>query len=76
MNDNLDFLDVLTLLSFYLQVLNQQNIISMGDVQDEVNRAITEIHKHLEEQDKKIDTILKEILQYDQDKTVSRPDKG
>lgn len=58
--DNLNFLDLLTMLSFWLQLENQQNIISLGDVQNEVNRAIAEIHAHLEMQDQKLDRLLEE----------------
>lgn len=59
--DNLDFLDVLTLLSFVLQVQNQSNIIGIRDVQKEVDRAIGEIHAHLEAQDAKIDQIIEGV---------------
>ena len=63
MNDNQQFelLDILTILSFVLQVENQGKVIGLTDVQNEVNRAITEIHAHLEEQDRKIDLLLKEV---------------
>ena len=57
--DNLDFLDLLTLLSFVLQIQNQDKLIGIRDVQKEVDRAIGEIHEHLEQQDKKIDSIIK-----------------
>ena len=60
MNDNQQFelLDILTILSFILQVQNQGNLISMKDVQNEVNRAVGEIHAHLEEQDRIIKLLL------------------
>ena len=57
-NSQLNFLDILTLVSFCLQLKNQRNIISLGDVQNEVNRAISEIHAHLEMQDGKLDKLL------------------
>ena len=60
MNDEkgLEMLDVLTIISFCLQLQNQSNIVGIKDVQREVNRAVKEIHEHLEQQDKKIDHIL------------------
>ena len=60
MSDNwqFDFLDVLTIISFAIQTQNQQNIIGIRDVQKEVDRAIGEIHQHLEIQDEKIDRLL------------------
>ena len=66
---NLDLLDLLTILSFALQVQNQSNIVGISDVQDEVNRAVSEIHSHLEEQDKNIKAIL-EVLNGTDQKTV------
>ena len=64
---NLDLLDLLTILSFALQVQNQSNIVGISDVQDEVNRAVSEIHAHLEEQDKNIKTILEVLNGTDQE---------
>lgn len=57
-NGQFELLDILTVLSFVLQIQNQSSIVSINDVQEEVNRAITEIHKHLEEQDRKLDILL------------------
>lgn len=63
MNDKQQFelLDILTILSFALQVENQGKVIGLTDVQNEVNRAIGEIHAHLEEQDRKLELLLKEV---------------
>lgn len=58
LNGQLELLDVLTIVSFVLQLQNQQNIIGIQDVQREVDRAIGEIHAHLEQQDDKINRIL------------------
>ena len=59
--NNLEFLDIITIVSFVLQLENQNRIIDIKDVQNEVNRAITEIHAHLEEQDDKINRILEAL---------------
>ena len=61
MNDNLEALDLLTVLSFVLQLQNQGRIIDIRDIQRDNDRAVKEIHTHLEEQDKKINRIL-EVL--------------
>ena len=63
MNDNQQFelLDILTILSFALQLKNESKLIGITDVQNEVNRAVSEIHAHLEEQDRKIELLLKEV---------------
>ena len=58
MNQQFELLDILTIISFMLQLQNQQNIIGIQDVQREVDRAIGEIHAHLERQDEKLDKLL------------------
>ena len=64
-NSQFEFLDILTILSFMLHVENQGNIIGLSDVQNEVNRAVSEIHAHLEEQDRKIELLLERIGEHD-----------
>lgn len=59
MNENLSFLDLLTIMSFALQIQNQAHIIDLADVQDEINKAVADIHGHLKEQDEKLERILK-----------------
>ena len=46
-NGQLSFLDILTIISFAIQIQNQGNIIQIKDVQNEVDRAVEDIHKHL-----------------------------
>ena len=67
MNGQLEVLDVLTIVSFVLQVQNQGRIIDLADVQDEVNRAVEDIHRHLQEQDYKIDHIT-EVIESEADR--------
>ena len=62
----LEFLDILTVLSFVLQLQNQSKIFGLQEVQNDNNRVAQEIHKHLESQDKKIDQIL-EVLSHETD---------
>ena len=57
----LEVLDILTIVSFVLQVQNQGRIIDLADVQDEVNRAVEEIHAHLEAQDAKLNEIMERM---------------
>lgn len=66
--DNLGFLDILTIMSFCISLQNLELNTSQEDLQhqteelDKVLREnVREIHKHLEDQDKKIDLLLKEI---------------
>ena len=66
-NGQFEFLDVLTIMSFALQVENQGKVIGLTDVQNEVNRAIGEIHAHLEEQDRKLQLLLERIGEHETD---------
>ena len=66
--DNLGFLDILTIMSFCISLQNLELNTSQEDLQhqtEELDKAlrenVREIHKHLEDQDKKIDLLLKEI---------------
>lgn len=67
-NDNLGFLDILTIMSFCISLQNLELNTSQEDIQrqtedlDKVLREnVEEIHRHLQKQDEKIDMILKEI---------------
>lgn len=62
------FLDIITLISFFIGLANLEENLTQGDKQelqeDLSNKAdllLNEIHSHLEEQDKKLDLILQEI---------------
>lgn len=60
-NKQLDFLDILGIMSFAIQIENQGNIIRIQDIQGEVDRAIDLLNSHLERQDQKINKIM-EVL--------------
>ena len=69
MKDNqFEMLDVLNVLSFLIGIMNLQENLTQGDKQDLLNQfgtqtqlVLKEIHTHLEQQDNKIDTILKRL---------------
>lgn len=60
-NNQFEFLDILAIVSFILQVQNQNKIIDISDIQDELHKVVSEIHKHLETQDDKIDKIISRL---------------
>lgn len=60
-NSQLDFLDVIAIVSFCLQMQNQSKLFSLHDIQEDNNRIAGEIHGHLEAQDEKINRIM-EVL--------------
>ena len=64
------FLDIVTLISFVVGLQNLKMNITQEDMQnataaldakvdEQVNRALAEIHAHLEQQDQKIDELLR-----------------
>lgn len=56
-----ELLDLLTVLSFIMQVQNQSKLFGISDVQEDNNRVAEEIHQHLQQQDEKINKILELI---------------
>lgn len=68
-NDNqLEFLDLLNIMSFCIGIMNLQENLNQGDKQDleheladKADMLLEEIHKHLEEQDAKLDIIAKRL---------------
>ena len=63
-NDNLDFLDTISLLSFILGIINLQENLGQSDKQDlqrdlseKSDVILAEIHQHLEEQDRLLNEI-------------------
>lgn len=68
----LDFIDVLSILSFYIALLNLDMNITQNDmaeqtadidkrVNEHLHEILDEIHSHLQEQDIKLSTIQKEL---------------
>ena len=79
-SSQLDILDVLSVLSFLIGVENLEYNISQDDMQRATERLDTalreevrQIHQHLNEQDLKIDFLIKEI-QNEKDKKISETD--
>ena len=61
MNEEFELLDLLTVLSFIMQVQNQSKLFGISDIQKDNNRVSEEIHQHLRQQDEKINKILELI---------------
>ena len=64
----LDFLDVLNIMSFLVGLINLEENLTQGDKQelqqdlaDKADLLLKEIHEHLESQDIKLDTILRRL---------------
>lgn len=67
MSKQIELLDVLNVLSFYISVQNLEENLSQGAAGDMLKTAVEDIHVHLKEQDHKIDHIL-EVLENEKDK--------
>lgn len=72
-NQQWDFLDWISVMSFLIGIANYQENLTQGDKQDllhEVDeateQAIAKVRQHLAEQDKKIDKILEMLKNEDQ----------
>lgn len=68
MKNQLEFLDLLSIASFCIGLMNLDENITQGDMQDlsqefniHASNILDEIHRHLEMQDSKLDEILKEL---------------
>lgn len=57
-NEQLSFLDILSVISFIVGLANYSENVSQGAMQEAVQSAVEEIHTHLEEQDEKLNWIL------------------
>lgn len=60
-NNQFEFLDIISIISFVIQLQNQNKIIDISDIQNELHNVVSEIHEHLETQDDKIDKILSRL---------------
>lgn len=60
-----NFLDMLSILSFTMQLINQQQLLTLSDMKRSNNQMLTEIHRHLQEQDEKLNKILEYLHETD-----------
>lgn len=64
-NNGLDFLDLLNIMSFAIGIMNYGENITQGDMaevaqalSENTSSAVADLHRHLEEQDAKIEKII------------------
>ncbi len=53
-----NLLDAMTFVGFFLGVANYGENISQSDLQETMGNVLKDVHRHLEEQDKKLNDIL------------------
>ena len=71
-NGQLDFLDLISIMSFVVGLINLDENVTQSDKQelqhdlaDKADMLLQEIHSHLEKQDIKLDHILKRLEEND-----------
>ena len=52
------FMDLVSMASFLLSIANLEQNLDQNQLQDSLNRVMTDVHNHLQEQDEKLDQIL------------------
>ena len=60
-NGEFTFLDIISLTSFFIGVMNLDENLTQGDLQDKTQLILDEVHTHLQQQDEKIDEILRRL---------------
>ena len=62
---NQNIMDAMAIVSFVIGLANYNENIGQTDLQEVVNGAIDDIHRHLQIQDNKIDMIIEMLGRYD-----------
>lgn len=65
---NLDFMDILNIVSFAINLENLDSNIDQNSMQELLGGTVEDIHKHLKEQDKKLNIIIKRLEELENDK--------
>ena len=61
MNEQLSFIDLLSILSFCIGVMNLDLNVSAEDIDNQTQTLLNEIHDHLNTQDNKLDNIISRL---------------
>ena len=60
-NEQLSFIDLLSIMSFCIGLMNLEINITQEDVDNQTQTILNELHGHLEIQDKKLDNIIQRL---------------
>ena len=60
-NRQLDFLDLISIVGFVVGLANYDENLDQSSLQTTLDGALQEVHRHLKEQDLKIDEILERV---------------
>ena len=70
MNEQLSFIDLLSIMSFCIGLMNLEINITQEDIDNQTQTLLNEIHSHLDIQDSKLDNIITRLekLEYEKDR--------
>jgi len=60
-NEQLSFIDWLSVMSFCIGVMNLDLNVSAEDIDNQTQTLLNEIHGHLKDQDRKLDNIIQRL---------------
>ena len=61
LNNELSFIDLLSIMSFCIGVMNLDLNVSAEDIDNQTQTLLGELHAHLEMQDSKLDNIIERL---------------
>ena len=68
-NEQLSFIDLLSILSFCIGLMNLDINITQEDVDSQTQTILNELHGHLEVQDYKLDNIIERLEKLENEKS-------
>ena len=68
-NEQLSFIDLLSIMSFCIGLMNLEINITQEDVDAQTQTILNEVHGHLEMQDKKLDNIIQRLEELENGKS-------
>lgn len=74
-NEQLSFIDLLSIMSFCIGLMNLEINITQEDVDNQTQTILNEVHGHLETQDIKLDNIIERLERLENEKQ-SREDEA
>lgn len=64
-SEQLSIFDIISLINFFIGIKNLNENISQGSVQEIIKKQTNDIHIHLNEQDEKINEIIKRLEKFE-----------
>lgn len=68
-NEQLSFIDLLSIMSFCIGVMNFDLNVTAEDIDSQTQTLLNELHTHLEKQDDKLDNIISRLKELENGKS-------